>query len=69
MKRFCERVAREDVHVNFLFQYFLKIQNICKLHFKIEGAYTPMFQNNTPVVMFKYYKFTTPLSSKVVFIN
>jgi hypothetical protein len=27
---------------------FSKIQNLCKMHFKIEGAYASMFQNTTP---------------------
>jgi hypothetical protein len=44
MKQLCERVALEDVRANFLFQFF-EIQNICKMKFKMEGAYAPMFQN------------------------
>jgi hypothetical protein len=30
---------------------FFEIQNMCKMHFKIEGAYAPMFQNTTPVLL------------------
>jgi hypothetical protein len=30
---------------------FSEIQNLCKIYFKIERAYAPMFQNIIPVVV------------------
>jgi hypothetical protein len=51
-------VAREDVHANFLFHFF-EIQNMCKMHFKMEGAYAPMFQNTSPACAWHYYTVTS----------
>jgi hypothetical protein len=41
---------------------------MCKMHFKIEGAYAPMFQNTTPACAWHYYMlamhYVTPVQWK-----
>jgi hypothetical protein len=51
--QFFMKLPYGDVRVHFSFQ-FLKFQNMYIMHFKIDRAYAPMWQNTTLVILKNY---------------
>jgi hypothetical protein len=44
-----KHVSREDVCADFFVSFFLKFQNMFKMHFKMKEAYSPMFKTPLPI--------------------